>query len=111
MEEELLILFVVFGFIFSLPAYLLCIVFFEPVAKMNELCLVKLLVWCLVTVACIATGFLFICVILWGTRFFIEELWLVVPGSIAAILAILCRYRQFIRFAHFQMNSHEHNMV
>jgi hypothetical protein len=110
-EEDILILLVVFGFVFSLPGYLLCIVFFKEVAKMNYIRFVKLLVWCLVTVACIATGFLFICVSFFETRLFMGEFRLVIPGSIAAVLAILCRYQQFIHFDNLQMISDENNMV
>ncbi len=110
-EEDILILLVVFGIIFSLPGYLLCIVFFKEVAKMNYIRFVKLLVWCLVTVACIVTGFLFLCVSLFETRLFMGEFRIVIPGSIAAVLAILCRYRQFILFNHLQLNSDENNMV
>lgn len=111
MEEDILILFIVFGFVFSLPGYLLCIVFFKEVAKMNYIRFVKLLVWCLVTVACIVAGFLFICVSFFETRLFMGEFRLVIPGSIAAVLAILCRYRQFIHFNNLQLNSDENNMV
>ena len=47
---------------------------------MNDLCFVKLLVWCLVAVACIFAGFLFVNVTFWGNQLFIQQLWLVPPG-------------------------------
>ena len=111
MEEDILILVLVVGFVWSVPAYLLCLVFFGQVAKMDYPCFVKLLVWCLVAVACIGMDFLFVCVVFWETGSFVEMYWLVIPGSIAAVLAIFCRYQQFIHFNHHQINSNENNMV
>lgn len=111
MEEDVLILFTVIGCVWSVPAYLLCLVFFSQVAKMNDPGFVKLLVWCLVAVACIGIDFLFVCVVFLGTRLFMEMFWLVIPGSVAAVLAILCRYQQFIHFNNRQISSDENNMV
>ena len=102
---------IVFGFICSLPAYLLCLAFFQPVIQSGQPYVTRLVVWCFVVVVCIIAGFLLICVILFDMELFIQEFYLAIPGCIAAVLAILCRYAQFINFRNLQMNSYEDSMV
>jgi len=101
----------IFGFIFSLPAYLLCMVFFQPVMQMDHHHLVRLFAWILVVILCIVIGFLFVCITIFDVELFIQEFSLAVPGCLAALLAILCRYRQFINFGNLQIDSYENNRV
>jgi hypothetical protein len=99
------------GFIFSLPAYLLCLAFFGSVMNLPYDYSVKLFVWCLVSVACVITGFFLICLAFMDVRAFLEVLVFLIPGCIAAVIAVLIRHKQFRNFTNPQMAFNENHLV
>jgi hypothetical protein len=101
----------ILGFIFSLPAYLLCLAFFGSILQMPYDPLVKLFIWCLASVACVITGFFLICLAFLDVRAFMEGFVFIIPGCVATVIAVLLRYKQFRNFTDLQMVYHEDDLV
>jgi hypothetical protein len=112
-EADVVMFFVLFivGFIFSLPGYLLCLAFFGSILQMPYDPSVRLFLWCLVSVACVITGFLLICLVFLDVQAFFEVFVFVIPGCIATVIAVLLRHKQFRNFTNLQLVYDENNLV
>ena len=100
LDGMILVAGLIFGFFFSLPAYLLCLAFFNPVIECTLTKEARLWIWIFTTISCIVLGFLIITTLLFDIEMFIEVVRFVIPGCISAIIAIVIRHHQFMRFIH-----------
>lgn len=96
-DPGIIVFLIVFGFLFSICSYVLCIFSFKLV-RWTELPIHwKFCLWFLLVAMCVPSGIeISFALLFQDGDFLFGDAWqLIVPGIIAALLAVLLRYRQF----------------
>jgi len=96
-----IVLLVVFSFLFSLGGYVLCIFSFHLISRINLSISQKFFFWLVAMMLCIGAGLYLTCVLLFESQLFMEIIFLIVPGMIAAVIAACIRFKQFVSTIHF----------
>lgn len=89
------LLVLVFGFLFSVPGYLLCILLFKLISGLNFSIRLKFFIWLLAMTACIIAGVFIICIVFFNAISFRDFEPFVGFGIASAILAACIRFKQF----------------
>jgi hypothetical protein len=102
----------IFGFLFSIPAYILCLIAFKMVRLAECSIVLKLWSWLVSLALCISGGAVFINLVFGGFTQNIDDLLLLTaPAILSAWLATLFRYKQFVSLFNTQHENryyHQH---
>lgn len=99
---------VLMAFIFSTPAFLVCLMVLKPIICLFEKTRTRLIVWIMAAIcAILATTFL-LAALFGGAHFFFDLFDLIAPGCIAAVLAIIIRAAYFFRLVN-EFDRHYEN--
>jgi hypothetical protein len=107
-DFEALWLLLLFGFLFSVPGYVFCLLLFYVVIKIKTTIPIRFIIWILTAVLCVIAGVFFI-VFVDSKSFFFEAFAIVIPGCIAAVLSILCRYGYFVKLCNSEKENEYEN--
>ena len=84
-------------FIFTVPAFGLCVGLINPVCKLNVAKSTRFLLWLAITVLSVPATIFLIAMLFGGMSFFLALVDLLLPGCLSAGLAATLRYRQFFQ--------------
>jgi|GEM_PF-3802421 len=84
-------------FIFTIPAFVLCVSLVNPVCKLNVAKSTRFMLWLAVTMLSVPATIFLIAMLLGGMSFFLDLVDLLLPGCLSAGLAGAFRYRQFFQ--------------
>ena len=104
-------LLLVFGFLFSLPALLLCFLGMRLLYFLDTTYEVRFLLWLVVIVLSILASALLICLLFFDLRSLFEMFSFVIAAAAAGATSAMIRYRQFIYFIHKKTREYENNLV
>ena len=90
-----------YSFIFSIPAYWLCLFFFRPIRLMQLPELAKVVLWKGLTALSIVISLFLVCAVFFSLEFFPTILFFAIPAIASSWFAILVRYQQFRLFDPF----------
>lgn len=97
-------------FIFTMPAFLLCLLVMKPIAVLRFSPVIRFSVWLFAALFSVPLTVFLIGLLVGASGKFINLLTLLIPGCLSAMLSILIRYKQFFRLIN-QTKSHETNLV
>jgi hypothetical protein len=106
-ESELIIPMFIGGLICSIPALLLSILFIQIISMLKLNSVANLLIWAALVFSALAINLAGVAMLLGEKDFFIKEWIIFFPSMVAALLAILIRYRQFENLVINQMLQDE----
>jgi hypothetical protein len=96
---ELLLPLFLFGTIFSLPSYFLCLLLFRTVMQSPFTLQARLLLWMVVILLCICADMLLIALLFFHLTLPAEMLGMAAAAGLAALLSVMIRMPQFLNCA------------
>ena len=99
-----------FGFLFSVPSFLICYAGLRFLIQCDLSYETRLLLWLLVSAGSTVTAFS-LCLLLFDLRTVIELLPFVLAAVVATWVSILIRFNQFIYFMHIKTKEYENDLV
>ncbi len=94
---DMMVVFIIADFLFSLPAYVLCLISFDFVSRMRIGITAKFYLWIVLAILCVYVGVSILIVLLFDLSWLTDVQFVIIPGYIAAAVSVLIRRSNFRR--------------
>lgn len=92
---EFFLPFIIASFLFSIPSFLICLLFIQILPAIKVPVVANFFIWSLLVYTAIAASFCSVGLLFGDMNFLFEDVQFVLPSFIAATLALLIRFNQF----------------